>query len=88
MDNNTAFYIMLAIAAGMLIFSLFTIIKALKTGKISYSGNRSYMPTMTYTRKDSPFGFWAGILVFSFIGFVAIAFASITILSYVFGINI
>lgn len=63
----------------LLICGLF-IRRALRRGKISYSGNRPGMPVRTYTREESPVGFWAGIAVIIFIALFAILCAVVIML--------
>jgi hypothetical protein len=61
--------------------------RALKRGYISYSGNRPGMPIRTYSRKDVPLGFWAGIGVILFVAIISVLVASVFILA-AFGINV
>lgn len=55
--------------------------RALKRGHISYSGNRPGMPVRTYSRAESPMGFWAGIGVIAFVAIFAVLVATVFILA-------
>lgn len=75
-----------SLAIVLLICGLF-IRRALRKGTISYSGNRPGMPVRTYSRTESPFGFWAGIGVIPFVAIIATLVAAVFILAAC-GVNI
>lgn len=85
--QNLTLLITLAALAVVLLICALLIRRALKRGYISYSGNRPGMPTRTYSRKEVPFGFWAGIGVIVFVAIISVLVAAVFILA-AFGINV
>ena len=74
--------------AVVLLICFLGIQKALRTGKISYGGNRVQFRTRTYTRTESPLGFWGGILVYAYIALMAILAAAFYLLTAVWHIDL
>jgi hypothetical protein len=86
-DQTKSLLITVGVLAVILLICGLLIRRALRRGHISYSGNRAGMPVRTYTRTDSPLGFWAGIGVIVFIAFFAILCGAVYLLG-VYGINV
>jgi hypothetical protein len=88
MSNQTLTLVVTLVALAVLLMMIFRQVRrALKRGTISYSGNRSGLPSRLYSRTDSPRGFWTGIAILIFVAAFAVLIAAIFILA-AFGMNI
>lgn len=66
MNTDTKYILSILVLLAIVLYCLIVVINALRRGYIRYSGNRPSMRSYLYTRKDQPFGFWAGVVAFSF----------------------
>ena len=72
MNDLAIILIIVCVLLIVLIFAIYRIIKAFKSGHISYSGNRPGMLEKTYNRDETSIGFWGGIIAFGFLGLISL----------------
>ena len=79
MENNIFTLIVpLVFITALIIGALVTIVKAIRSGSISY-GYKYYKPHRTCKQEDNPVGFWLGVMLY-FSGMVVSFFLAFFIL--------
>jgi ABC-type sugar transport system permease subunit len=81
----------LLIIAGVLLlvlaFAVYKVVRALKTGKTNYGGNRPQLMPQTYEKENNPMGFWGGIIAFGFMGLICLI-SLFVVLLIALGVNV